>query len=681
MSVGPQLQLAVLWPWLLMATLQIRLGYSGLALAAVVEADRSLAQKAIIRVTPFKLEPLMLEGVFASIADVTPAEGNLLQFHPLSLCNTSEDEHTFSGFVSIIKLERPERDLHPCLSLANKAKLAGERGARAVLFDITDDQGAADQLSDSSFSTCATKIQKRAAGRLEEAQITVTDQDPSALPLRPREDVHQPRPGQRPHFFRQHPGRALYHFPQTLPPAAPRNCPEHPFLHSPQLSQSGIGTMHYLRYGPVGSETWCPHQPPRVQRLLVSQPQESRLCEQAAHRPFLLQRQPPCRGGLRAPLSDKLNRAGPPNRGIRHGRHHHHNSGSGESYLTEPSGYLPDGPGSDTSSGPCHGSSSDSMLNCTDVSLQAIHGSCSTFHSSLSSDYDPFAFCGSDKPATESGQEPSPSWREPRPRLQSVDMAGKGRAQLASNHVHYHHHHHRHHHYGRSPPDYLSGRLSHEPIQRKAKYPRAKAGLLSAQVHKRTEKVHLRESGSDSQEATLLGQPSCLPQRHAPSLPDRLDFRAEASGQAGAMGSQTSPQPFLQLHPSRRKWKHPLVSSQFPLPEDSSVPPDCSAPTRCGHSSANCCPTEMQPLVPSGSSVHTFSDCQQVSKCLAPHSDSRPREQGNRTVEQDCESVLLAEGSGMDTTGNYASVYLSCQIPQPHQGSKEDVPDIYEHSV
>ncbi|XP_015269018.1 PREDICTED: tripartite motif-containing protein 7-like, partial [Gekko japonicus] len=146
MSVGPQLQLAVLWPWLLMATLQVRLGYSGLALAAAVEADRSLAQKAIIRVVPFKLEPLMLEGVFASVADVTPAEGKLLQFHPLSLCNTSEDEHTVPGFVSIVKLERPDRDLHPCLSLANKAKLAGERGARAVLFDITDDQGAADQL-------------------------------------------------------------------------------------------------------------------------------------------------------------------------------------------------------------------------------------------------------------------------------------------------------------------------------------------------------------------------------------------------------------------------------------------------------------------------------------------------------------------------------------------------------
>lgn len=86
MSVGPQLQLAVLWPWLLMATLQIRLGYSGLALVAAMEAERSLVQKAIIRVIPLKLEPLTLEGVFASVAEVTPAEGKLLQVRGPLFC-------------------------------------------------------------------------------------------------------------------------------------------------------------------------------------------------------------------------------------------------------------------------------------------------------------------------------------------------------------------------------------------------------------------------------------------------------------------------------------------------------------------------------------------------------------------------------------------------------------------
>lgn len=79
MSGGPQLQLAVLWPWLLMATLQVGLGHTGLALAAAVESERSAAQKAIIRVIPLKVEPIILEGEFANVAEVTPAEGKLLQ--------------------------------------------------------------------------------------------------------------------------------------------------------------------------------------------------------------------------------------------------------------------------------------------------------------------------------------------------------------------------------------------------------------------------------------------------------------------------------------------------------------------------------------------------------------------------------------------------------------------------
>ncbi|CAB1322349.1 unnamed protein product, partial [Coregonus sp. 'balchen'] len=59
------------------------------------------------------------------------------------------------------------------------------------------------------------------------------------------------------------------------------------------------------------------------------------------------------------------------------------------------SGYLADCPGSDSSSsssGQCHCSSSDSMLDCTEISNQGVYGSCSTFRSSLSSDYDPYVY-------------------------------------------------------------------------------------------------------------------------------------------------------------------------------------------------------------------------------------------------------------------------------------------------
>lgn len=90
MSGGHQLQLAALWPWLLMATLQAGFGRTGLVLAAAVESERSAEQKAIIRVIPLKMDPsgklnLTLEGVFAGVAEITPAEGKLMQVRILFL--------------------------------------------------------------------------------------------------------------------------------------------------------------------------------------------------------------------------------------------------------------------------------------------------------------------------------------------------------------------------------------------------------------------------------------------------------------------------------------------------------------------------------------------------------------------------------------------------------------------
>ncbi|KAK7925672.1 hypothetical protein WMY93_007982 [Mugilogobius chulae] len=111
---------------------------------------------------------------------------------------------------------------------------------------------------------------------------------------------------------------------------------------------------------------------------------------------------------------------------------------SGGSYHTERSGYLADGPASDSSSGPCHGSSSDSVLNCTDVSLQGVYGSWSTFRSSLSSDYDPFVFYG---PAPEPGAQ-----ARPRSLDSVVNKTGcEEQPQTVFSHVHFHRH--RHHHY------------------------------------------------------------------------------------------------------------------------------------------------------------------------------------------------------------------------------------------
>lgn len=114
MSGGHQLQLAALWPWLLMATLQAGFGRTGLVLAAAVESERSAEQKAIIRVIPLKMDPtgklnLTLEGVFAGVAEITPAEGKLMQvritllyftFHLFEIClSLSPKPNTTEGLL------------------------------------------------------------------------------------------------------------------------------------------------------------------------------------------------------------------------------------------------------------------------------------------------------------------------------------------------------------------------------------------------------------------------------------------------------------------------------------------------------------------------------------------------------------------------------------------------------
>uniref|UniRef100_A0A8B9BQQ0 E3 ubiquitin-protein ligase RNF43 n=1 Tax=Anser brachyrhynchus TaxID=132585 RepID=A0A8B9BQQ0_9AVES len=820
MSGGPQLQLAVLWPWLLMATLQVGLGHTGLALAAAVESERSAAQKAIIRVIPLKVEPIILEGEFANVAEVTPAEGKLLQSHPLSLCNTSEDEHTESGFITIVKLEQPDRDPNPCLSLANKAKLAGERGARAILFDITDDESAADQLrKPRGLSQPVVLIRGHDAELLmgvvnknREAHVKIEVKEPPAWPdydvwilltvvstvvviilifvvrtkcqlnrtqdslqqqtmqaigqlatrnyqarcrqasrwdstsscssapvcaicleefsegqelriiscshefhrecvdpwlqqhhtcplcmfnILARDSVDQapvagsrlaPRdmePGRRLHLFRQHPGHALYHLPHAYPQRNLRSFPPepahgNPFFHSPELSQLDFSTIHYMPYRPASSLPACGHPSPLVPGLRGQQHPSPTACGQplTPHRTCPLQPQPPCLG-LKAALAQRQHRAPALRRGAGHG-HQHNSSGSGESYLTEHSGYLADGPGSDSSSGPCHGSSSDSMLNCTDVSLQGIHGSCSTFRSSLSSDYDPFVYCSSEGPATDNGQERQRPPRETRPR--SVDLVVSGgaapsKAQVLS-HVHYHHH--QHHHYRRDtecPP----GRAGQGPGQRKSRYSGTKVGFHGARMQKRAEKSHHCqqpvESSTVLQEAPPAGQTACSQQGreppHAPSASlSRLNFSVDATRQSGAAG--TSPVLLPQRHSlqsrhHRRKRKCPLEPDPSLLPEDSALPKACDTHIPHGHPTGHRCSPEVQPLIPSAPLPCSLGS-RPLWKCLVPQSSSELKKQEEGMSGREGNHTVPAGFSGMGTAKHSLSLRLHCPTQQCSQG-------------
>ncbi|KAG8518251.1 E3 ubiquitin-protein ligase RNF43, partial [Galemys pyrenaicus] len=488
--------------------------------------------------------------------------------HPLYLCNASDDDNLEPGFISIVKLESPQRDPKPCQSLAKKAQMAGERGARAVLFDITEDRSAAEELqqplgltwpvvliwgrdaeklmefvyknrkahvrielkeppawpdydvwilltvvgtifvivlalvlhlrcrpchsrpdplqqrtalaisllatrtyrascrraqaewpdsgsSCSSGPTCAICLEEFFDGEelrviscrhefhracvdpwLHEHQtcplcmFNIVEGDSFSQPLGASRSYQEP--GRRLHLIRQHPGHAHYHLPATylLGPSrstVTRPPPPGPFLPS---QEPGAGPRHHHHHRlPRAAH---PRALGEQQRLAVAQ------------RPYA---QEWALSRLRCTSAQHPTACPAPPYWARP----HDSSGSGESYCTERSGYLADGPASDSSSGPCHGSSSDSVVNCTDVSLQGIHGSSSTFRSSLSSDFDPLVYCS---PEGELQREETQPSMTSRPRsLDSVVLTAETQV---SSHVHYHRHRHRHYKkrlqwYGRKP--------------------------------------------------------------------------------------------------------------------------------------------------------------------------------------------------------------------------------------
>ncbi|XP_078681554.1 E3 ubiquitin-protein ligase ZNRF3-like [Branchiostoma floridae x Branchiostoma belcheri] len=90
-----------------------------------------------------------LQGHFSAAGATVSAEGDIIQLHPLGLCNNSDEEdlHQY-GWVGVVKLEDPALEPQPCLSIFGKAKKAIQRGAIAVIFDVTENPGAIDQLSE-----------------------------------------------------------------------------------------------------------------------------------------------------------------------------------------------------------------------------------------------------------------------------------------------------------------------------------------------------------------------------------------------------------------------------------------------------------------------------------------------------------------------------------------------------
>ncbi|XP_036393673.1 E3 ubiquitin-protein ligase RNF43-like [Megalops cyprinoides] len=566
------------WPWLLLTALQVVFGQTGLELAAVVESERS-ATKAVIKVTLMRQEqtgkPVILEGVFAGASVRGSAEGMLMQSHPLSLCNTSEDDLQDSFFISIVKLESPEHKVHRCLPLLEKARLALDRGAQAVIFDVTDDVTAALELQGSDFlPRPVVLVQNRNAevlmslvNRNEDSMVRIEvmmDQ-----PLWPHYDlgilltvvlavlavavifaVHFRHKSKRNwDSFHQQTMRAIgrletrRYSSQVCPgtrgqrgeawagsssgsgPVCAicledfldgqdlrivscahefhkecvdpwllqhRTCPlcmhnimgkemsthQTPFSRRQQNPRSSLGVLHThsspghhpfqqyplafpirSQYPPLGlynssllgpqAARCFPSRPLGSGRaycsclLIEAPPPQSRQANgsfRTSGLQYLHFSSPGCRSGcpgLRGACPAR-SQTPLPHMGGAHG------SCSGGSYSTERSGYLADGPASDSSSGPCHGSSSDSALNCTDVSLQGAPGSLSASRSSLSSEYDPWVYSGVGAAQGGGGQDEGAGPESP---------VSHQPEEQGFRHIHYHHHQHHHHHDRSQGPD------------------------------------------------------------------------------------------------------------------------------------------------------------------------------------------------------------------------------------
>ncbi|XP_074641539.1 uncharacterized protein LOC141899252 [Tubulanus polymorphus] len=88
-----------------------------------------------------------LRGSFASVGPNVGAEGDIVQMHPLGLCNKNGNDDLYDfGWVGVVKLEEPQLKIRPCMNIYQKARRAIQRGATAVVFDITDNPGASIQL-------------------------------------------------------------------------------------------------------------------------------------------------------------------------------------------------------------------------------------------------------------------------------------------------------------------------------------------------------------------------------------------------------------------------------------------------------------------------------------------------------------------------------------------------------
>nr|XP_045745199.1 E3 ubiquitin-protein ligase RNF43 [Mirounga angustirostris] len=447
-------------------------------------------------------------------------------------------------------------------------------------------------------------------------------------------------PGRRLHLIRQHPGHAHYHLPAAYLLGPSRSAVARPPRPGPFLTSQEPGAAPRHHRLPRAAH---PRAPGEQQRLAVAQHPYAQGWG-PSHPRGTSQHPSAC------PATPRWARP-------------HDSSGSGESYRTERSGYMADGPASDSSSGPCHGSSSDSVVNCTDISLQGIHGSSSTFRSSLSSDFDPLVYCSPE--GEPRGEETQPSVAS-RPR--SLDSVVPTGATQVSSHVYFHRH--QHHHYkkrcqwhGRKPGPETGVPQSRPAIPRTQPQP---------------------EPPSPDQQAARSNPTAPSGQLPNPQWPRAL---VEAAlGPADA--TNPSPSSLFHLQKSSLPVRHPQrkrrggLSELTPAsrPQDLTAHPACQIFPHYSTSLAYPWSPEAHPLIfgPPGldrrllpeSPGPCYSSSQPVWLCLTPRQSLGPHPPREGPSEW---------SSG--TPEGRPCPYPHCQVPPAQPGSEEEIEELCEQAV